>query len=459
MTSSASAVRNLRRPGPRVVLSQELREALLVAAVAAGALAVVGLWWLDTPGTALHGLADQLTALGRITGLVGTYLVLVQVVLMARIPRLDRSVGPDRLSRWHRLNGAYAITLLVAHALLIVWGYALTDRVGPTRETVTMIRSYPDVLAATVGLLLFVTVGVFSVRQARRRLRYETWYFLHLYTYIAIALSFAHQLATGVDFTTHPLNRVLWFGLYGTVGALLLTHRVYVPARNALRHRMRVARVDVEGNETVSVYITGRDLHKLEAEAGQFFRWRFLTKSDWWHAHPFSLSAAPNERYLRLTAKGRGGHTASLRRLRPGTAVMAEGPYGSFTARRRTCRKVLFIAGGVGITPLLALIEEMPASPDDLVLLYRATNESDLVLRDEIESIARVKGVRVFYVLGPRTVSPGALEPDDIRRLVPDVAERNAYVCGPTGLMDKAARSLRALGVRRSRIHREAFEL
>jgi predicted ferric reductase len=459
MSTTAPAMRRAQKPAQRAVLSQDAREAMLLAAVAAGVLAVVGLWWADTSGGALHGLANQLTAIGRITGLVGTYLVLVQVVLMSRIPWLDRTVGPDRLSRWHRLNGAYSISLLVAHALFIIWGYAITDRVDPTGETVTMIRSYPDVLAATVGLLVLVAVGVISAREARRRLKYETWYFIHLYTYIAIALSFAHQLATGQDFTTHPLNRVLWIAMYLGVGALLLRHRVYAPIRNAWRHRLRVARVSHEADDAVSVYVTGRDLDLLDAEAGQFFRWRFLSKDAWWQAHPFSLSSAPNDRYLRITAKGLGDHTSALRRLRRGTPVIAEGPYGSFTARRRTRRKVLFIAGGVGITPLRALIEEMPAGPEDFVLIYRVTNEHDLILRDEIEGIARQKGMRVYYVLGPRDTSPGALEPNDIRRLVPDVADRDVFVCGPPGLMEKAARSLRRLGVRRSRIHKEAFEL
>jgi predicted ferric reductase len=438
------------------VASQDGREALLVAAVAAGALAVVGLWWTSTSGTSLHGLASQLTALGRLTGLVGTYLVLVQVLLMARIPWLDGWVGPDRLSVWHRWNGAYSVTLLVAHALLIVWGYALTDRVSPTGETVTMIRSYPDVLAATVGLVLLVAVGVLSMRAARRKLRYETWYFLHLYTYIAIALSFSHQLATGGDFTTHPLNRVLWIAMYLAVAWLLLRHRIYEPLRGAYRHRLRVARVDTEPGGAVSVYVTGRDLDQLDARAGQFFRWRFLTKRDWWHAHPFSLSSAPNERYLRLTAKARGDHTSDLRHLQPGTAVMAEGPYGSFTADRRTRAKVLLVAGGAGITPLRSMIEEMSG---DLVLLYRESTEDDMILRDEIEAIARMKQMRVYYVLGPRSVSPGALGPEDIRRLVPDVTERDVYLCGPRGLMDSVSRSLRALGVRRPRIHREHFEL
>jgi predicted ferric reductase len=439
--------------------TQEQREALVLAVIVAGGLAVLGLWWINNPGRDLHTFADRLTAAGRITGLVGTYLVLVQVVLMARLPWLDRWIGTDRMAAWHRSNGQYTIGMLVAHTLLITWGYAEADSVSIGREAGKLLRSYPDVLAATVGLGLLIAVAATSVRAARRRLRYETWYFIHLYTYLAIALSFSHQLATGNEFTTHQAYRVLWVLLYVVVFGLLFVFRVAVPIRDAFRHQLRVASIQAEGGNAVSVYVTGRDLERMGAQAGQFFRWRFLDKRSWWEAHPFSLSAAPNGRFLRITAKGVGDHSAALGRLRPGTRVVAEGPYGNLTADRRTRSRVLLIAGGVGITPLRALVEALPASPGGITLLYRATKESELLFRSELDRLARDWGIDVRYVLGRRDTRPGPLSARGLRRLVPDVARRDVYLCGPPGMMDEATESLRSLGVRRSQIHRERFEL
>jgi predicted ferric reductase len=438
---------------------QEQREAIVLAVVLVGAAAVSGIWWADTTARALRTSGDRLTAAGRITGLVGTYLVLVQVVLMSRLPWLDRFLGSDRLSVWHRRNGGYTVTLLVAHAVLTIVGYAGTDRASVAHETSVVIRSYPDMLAATVGLLLLVAVGVASARVARRRLKYETWYFLHLYTYLAIALSFAHQLATGNDFVTHPANRILWAALYALTFALLLAYRVGVPVRDALRYQLRVAKVVPETSGAVSVYLTGRDLDRLRAEAGQFFRWRFLRRDSWWQSHPFSLSAAPNPRFLRLTAKAVGDHSQALRRLRRGTRVVAEGPYGSFTARRRTRAKVLLIAGGVGITPLRALLEELPAAPGELTLLYRASDEAHVLFRSELDELARARGVAVHYVLGHRDQRPNPLGPVRLHMLVPDIGDHDIYLCGPPGMVDMARRSLRSLGLRRSQIHSERFEL
>ena len=431
---------------------------MVLAALLAGVLAVISLWWMDTPMGSLHTSGDRLIGAGRITGLVGTYLIVVQVLLMARVPWLDRRIGTDRLAIWHRQNGAYAIALLVAHAVLIIWGYALTDRSTVAHQTTSVVLTYPDVLMATVGLGLLVAVGVSSARIARRHLRYETWHFLHLYTYLAIALSFSHQFATGADFATHPANRAFWVGLYVAVGGCLLVYRVGVPVRDAFRYRLRVRNVVGEGPDTVSVYVVGRHLERLRAESGQFFRWRFLNRDGWWQAHPYSLSAAPNGRFLRFTAKEVGDHSAVLRHLRPGTPVVAEGPYGSFTAGRRTRTKLLLIAGGVGVTPLRALLETVPGGPGDVTLIYRASHEPDFVLRSELDALAKWRGAVVHYLVGPRHQTPDPLGSAALSQLVPDITSRDAFVCGPPGMIRAATTNLRALGLRRSQIHTELYE-
>ena len=309
--------------------------------VAIGAGGVIYMWWHDTAPASVWGAGPWLTAAGRVTGLVGTYLVVVEVLLMGRVPWLDRMIGMDRLATWHRRNGEYSICLLVAHAVLIVWGYAVTAHEGIASETKTVVLSYPDMLAATVGLGLLVLVGVLSARAVRRRVSYHTWYFVHLYTYIALALSFAHQFNTGADFATHPLNRVIWAAMYGAVAALLVAYRFGRPVARTLRHRFVVVGTVSEGSGLTSVYVSGRRLNELGAEAGQFFMWRFLTREGWWQAHPFSLSAAPNGRWLRLTVKALGDHSTRMGRLRPGTRVLVEGPTGvSRTAgagRGRSC--------------------------------------------------------------------------------------------------------------------------
>jgi predicted ferric reductase len=460
--STQAPARSIAAAGyPRVRalrLSQSAKESLVAALVALGGLGVIYMWWHDTTPASVHGLGPWLTAAGRVTGLVGTYLVVIEVLLMGRIPWLDRAIGMDRLAVWHRRNGEYAICLLVAHAVLIIWGYAITAHAGIVRETTSVVLSYPDMLAATVGLGLLVLIGILSARAVRRRVSYQTWYFIHLYTYIALALSFAHQFSTGADFATHPLNRAIWIVLYGSVAALLIGYRVVKPIVEMLRHRFVVVGTVSEGAGLTSVYVSGRRLEELDVEAGQFFLWRFLTREGWWQAHPFSLSAVPNGRWLRLTAKALGDHSAGLARLRPGTRVMLEGPYGTFTRHRRRRRKVLLIGAGVGITPLRALFESFTASGGEVALIYRASTPEELGLRNEIDQIAARRRAKVFYLVGPRDRHPEYLTPAHLSHIVHDIRHRDVYVCGPSGFTEMVNASLEDLGLPKRQIHAESFE-
>jgi len=429
---------------------------LAIVLIAAGAVAVLALWWHDTPS--VYGLGDWLTNAGRITGLLAGYAVVVLLALMARAPAVERGLGADRLTRWHAMGGRYTVGLSVTHTLLIIWGYALTSHTNVVSETGKLIINYPDVLMATVAVVLLVGVGITSARAARRRLRYETWHLLHLYTYLAIALAFSHQFATGADFIGNAAARTLWAAFYVVVGVLLLWYRVAVPVRSMLRHRLRVAEVRHEDADVVSIYLTGENLPELRAEPGQFFRWRFLTRDLWWAANPYSLSAAPRPGWLRITVKVAGDHSAGLRALQPGTRVFAEGPYGSFTAARRTRRKVLLLAGGVGITPLLALFESLPGDPGDITLIYRTTRPADIVLRHELDWIANDRGAHVYYLTGARR--PGRrdpLSPQNLQKLVPDLRHNDVFVCGPDGMAAAARASLREAHVPRRHIHSESF--
>ncbi|HKE98065.1 MAG TPA: ferredoxin reductase family protein [Actinomycetes bacterium] len=446
---------------PLLQLPRHVLAVLLAAPAAAGAAAVVALCWHDLSPTRIHTISEALIAAGRVTGLLGAYLLLIQVALMARIPWLERRIGADWLALAHRWLGTYLIAMLAMHALLLVAGLALLDHVAVPVEAVTVVLSYPGVLMATVALVLLAGVGALSARAVRRRLRYETWHFTHMYAYLAVALGFAHQLAVGADLQLQAA-RTGWTAAHLVVLACVLNYRVARPVLLARRHRLRVQEIVQEADGVVSIYVSGRKLERLRAQAGQFFRWRFLTPDAWWQAHPFSLSAAPTSRTLRLTIKAVGDHTRTLQRLRPGVRVIAEGPYGALTGVQRTRRRVLLIAGGIGITPMRALLEGLPGAPGDISLVFRGNPAGARVFARELEALATRRGVLVHYVLGPRAKCCPRHDPLSARRLsqlVPDVARRDVYVCGSPGMMATARRALRQAGVPRRRIHAERFDL
>ena len=425
-----------------------------------GVAVTVGLWIRHGGVSSATGPGGFATAVGQLTALVGTYAVLVQLLLMSRIVWLERAIGLDRLAVWHRWTGFATVWLLVGHVVFTTVGYAQGDRVSLWAQTRDFISHYPDVLMAWVGFLLFLAVAVTSVRLARRKLQRQTWYFVHLYAYLAVALTFAHQLAVGTDFSGDRAARVWWVGLYLVVFGAILWWRVIEPWRLNLRHQFRVHSVKREANGVVSIQMRGRDLDLIGAQPGQFFLWRFVTPTGWWQAHPFSLSAAPRSNRLRITVKDLGDHTGKLQRIRPGVRVVAEGPYGTFTADRRTRRRALLIAGGIGITPLRALLDTF-GPDDDVVLLYRVATADEAVFGDELRHFAGSPNMRIHVIAGNEIGDDQTdlLGLPMLRRGVPDIATRDCFVCGPPAFIDALQRRLAKLGVPRHQIHYERFEL
>lgn len=212
-------------------------------------------------------------------GLLAGYGVLVLLGLMSRAPVLEHDIGADTLSRWHARGGRLVIGLVLVHAWAAVESWADSRQESALLALWHVLR-LPWLTAATVGTVLLIAVGIASARAARRRLSYEAWHGLHLLTYVAVALSFVHELA-GPDLAGHRWLQIGWALLYTHVFGLLLRHRVLVPLRQAARHRMRVTAVVPEGPGVVSIEVAGEHLAELRAEPGQFFRWRFLTPDTW----------------------------------------------------------------------------------------------------------------------------------------------------------------------------------
>jgi predicted ferric reductase len=401
---------------------------------------------------------NSLLTIGKFFGLHAALIMMLQLLLIARLPWLDRRIGMDRLTSWHRWTGFSLLCAVVLHSTFVVFGYARLDNAPVLRTFLGLAGVVASLLGMCAGAII-VAVAVMSIRYARRRLQYETWHAIHVCVYLAVLLGLVHQFLEGTTFTSSPLAKAYWWTLWAFVGSSLIVARFVLPLWRNAYHQFRVAAVVPESDNVVSVYVTGRHLDRLPARAGQFFIWRFLGNGSWWQANPFSLSAAPDGRSLRLTAKAVGATSAGLRHVPVGSRVFAEGPYGAFTDLHRTKDATLLIAGGVGVTPIRALLEDSAGS---VVVLYRVRTMEDAVLLTELQELARARGAEL-HVLAGRTGagSPpnSPFEPRQLIDLVPDIADRDVFVCGPPAMTSAVLGSLRALNVPRLQVHAERFSL
>ncbi|MCU1452523.1 MAG: oxidoreductase [Acidimicrobiales bacterium] len=433
-----------------------------LAAVVLVNLGVIAGMWVR------HGGTDQLrtpggtwTAVGQLAGLYGAFAILSQIVLISRVPWLERRYGMDTLNHWHRWGGFTATWLLLTHVVAITLGYAAGNRSSVVHQLDQFLFHYPDVLAAMVGFAAILAVAITSIRAARRSLRYETWWFIHLYAYLGVILAFAHQLANGADFIDDPWARAYWVALFAGAATLVLGWRWIEPAWRAVRHQLRVVAVRSEGPDVVTLVLAGRRLDRLPAQGGQFFLLRFMQRDRWYKAHPFSLSAAPDGRTLRFTVKALGDDSAALQSIAVATRVMAEGPYGAFTAAKATRRKVALIGGGIGITPIRSIFEGIERGPGEVSLLYRARDREQAVFQEDLAAIAQRRGfdLKISYSRPfGRPLDADPFRPDDLLAVIPDLAERDVFVCGPPSLLSAAASGLRKAHVPHAQIHLERFD-
>jgi predicted ferric reductase len=394
--------------------------------------------------------------ISRFAALIGTYFALLGILLVSRIPWVERGVGHDRLITWHRKLGPWSLYLIGFHVLLITVGYAGQFQEKIYGEFINILTTFSWMWAALAGFIFMITAGVTSYKKARAKLSYETWWTIHVSTYLAIALSFMHQILNGPMFISHPLNKAFWIFLYSAMVFCIIYWRIALPTYRSFRHGLKVEKIVIEGPNMVSVIMRGRDLDKLGAQGGQFFGWRFIAKGHALASHPYSLSAAPTAHYLRITVKDLGDHSRSLADLKPGTRVFLEGPYGAFTAGRASRKHVVLVGGGVGITPIRALMEEFRAGVQ-LDVIFRASNAEDLVLREEMDYLAAKSegSIRIHYLVGSRKIHP--MDAKSLEALVPRFADSDIYICGPAPLVEAVRTAAKELGVPKNRFHDEAF--
>lgn len=449
--------------GPGKLAKIQSRRELVQALGYFFVITVAAMFLIDGGLENIVDIPSALDALSRLTSLVGTALILIMLLLTARIPWIDEQFGQDVATHTHKRLGKPAFYLILAHFLASLISYAITDGRGLIAELWYMITTFEDFLTALVSTILLIAVVVTSFKFARKRLKYESWYLTHLLSYLMVAFAIPHVFNMGTDLVSNAINNAIWMFAYVFVGFNILFFRVLWPIWHSTVGNLKVEKVVRESSDSVSIYIRGRKLTRFGAQPGQFFQLRFLTKDLWQQAHPFSLSAVPDENYIRFTIGSRGDGSELMQRIKKGTRVILSGPFGVFTENVRTKKDVVLIAAGIGIPPVRALAQGMTANPGDVSILYRTRSEADSPLLAEIQELSQRRGHNLEVISGSRPTNGNWLTESNIGdegrllQMFPKIRDADVYVCGPENFTHQVKKSLKKLGIKKHQIHSEEY--
>ena len=437
----------------------------------AHATVILYFWAMGSGSLFRLGGASAILALGRISGLILVSMALLQLLIMSRAPWLEQAFGLDKLARLHHKVGKYFIIFLIAHPLFIILSYAKFSQVGLVAEYLTLLKG-DEILKTTVAFLLFLGIIVYSLLRIWKNWNFERWYYVHLAMYLAIIFAFGHQTELGGDFLLSKLFTDYWYLAYAFVAVNLLSFRFLTPLLLFKKHQFFVTDIKPETANVTSVYISGEKINEFPIRSGQFLIVRFLDKTRWAQAHPFSLSKSPDGKTLRLSIKASGDFSSEVSSIAKGTKVLIEGPYGIFTATRSRTNKTLLIAGGIGITPYMGMLEELSKANKDVVFIYGNKTQEEIALREELEELAAKYKIKIHHVLSNQdastlstrhlalgTIRAGFIDNELIKKLVPDVQDREVFLCGPPPMLNSLLKSLPSLGLPKNKIYFEKFSL
>ena len=423
-----------------------------------GLLAVAGLW-MATYSFRFSGsqFSEVLIALGALSGFTASYLLLTQLFLIGGGNFIESKFGLDDLSRAHGNNGKVAFFFIFAHIDLMVFGYLLQGGSPVTKffsQYLSLVFSETYYLLAGVAWVSFLIVIVTSIVMVRKRLPYELWHGIHFLAYLSILLPAFHQIQAGNALGRFAVFKFAWIGLYIIAFGSIVLFRYILPLTVYKKHNFRIDKIEKENGDISSIYITGDNLHSFNYAAGQFAIWHFFEKGLWWQPHPFTISSTPGDKRLRITVKNIGNGSVRIQSAKTGTKVLIQGPYGIFS-KPNSIKKRLFIAGGIGITPINAMLQDRSSVED--ILVYGARTEEDLVLLDELKNT----NAKVLPVLSQPTGGRKGeyISGDLLKKYVSDLKNREIWLCGPSDMVEKVKRALVEIGVSLELIHTEEFRL
>ncbi len=394
-----------------------------------------------------YGVMEPLRSAHLLLAMLGMGFFLVQFILSSRIKWIERGFGLDKMLWYHRQSGRVATGFLFLHfSLVLVLDFS--------RGAAPILDGHRAYGLAALGIIL-VTASVASLHK-RMGLRYETWKSIHLVNYLAFPLALVHIML-------NPAQRgaPVWWGFAFTY-AFLIAYRIYM-IYVLRKNPYVVVGVTSENSDTWTLRFAGRPLKYLP---GQFLHVQLHRRDGVSSSHPFTISSSPTEKLLGITPKASGDFTSTIGETEIGDQAYIDAPYGVFSFLRvPKNRPLVFIAGGIGITPFLSMLRYMHDRQVDreVYLFWGNRTENNLFSRAELaemeEHLPRLKVILVMSDQPDWIGEEGRIDLDLLTGYLGDLAPMEFFLCGPPPMTKAIEKQLADYGVSRAQVHREVFEL
>ncbi len=436
-------------------------------------LVPVVMWFQIHPLSTLQTPVAVMLSIGRLTGLIGLVMYALNLVYATRLRFLEYWFGGlNRVYIAHHLLGGLALIMLSFHPLFLALRYVGTNikqaalqlipnGLFPLSALFDTTSQYHQVVlqqwATMLGSIAFWGMVGLLLVTFFIKLPYRLWLFTHKFLGLAFFIGGLHVLFINSDTSTNPALK--WYILSLTaIGIIAFVYKTLVGNIFIRRYKYIIEDVKTVAGNVTQVRMKPPS-HMLSFTAGQFIFVRFHqpgspVSREW---HPFTISSSPKDELLEISVKSLGDYTKTLAALSPGTVAEVEGAYGRFGYRNFSSRDQIWIAGGIGITPFLSMIKDLPAQGHKVDLYYAVKTESELIDWDKLgqHAGARFKEVRVIPFIGDK--QQGHLDMSFIEQTSGALKGKDFFICGPPPMMQGLRKQLHDRGIPGTSIHTEEF--
>lgn len=380
--------------------------------------------------------------IGKAFALTAFAIFSMQVVLGSRLKTLDRALGLDKILRFHKLMAIIGTSMIILHPLLVMIGHDDFSIIG--------FRSSLPIIAGEIGLLILLGGVAAALFRSKLKLDYNVWHLFHKGMIVVIIIGFFHSIYVGSDI--YGAMKTFWWVLFAIAISVFLFRNIVFPI--FVRRRYEILSVTAETHDTFTIRMKPANGKLPHYRPGQFMFLKLKRKKGKSEEHPFTISSSPTlDGEITATVKESGNFTNTIGETTAEDSARIAAPYGKFSFVHDEPAKFLFIAGGVGITPIMSMIRFLRDTGDKrrVKLLFANKSERDILFRDEISALP--ENFQHVHILSRPdenwTGRTGFIDEKILREDVGDYLETcTIYLCGPTPMMAAVEKEIEKTGYR-----------